>query len=433
MMDFKKLIEKSKFVLKNNYAFLIVLGLAIVLYIMALKELGFSYSIVSDDIGYIKSGIHFFETGEIIMHGYISAQIMPGLTFFIAMFCLFFGTGTKLIIALKISYMIMGLLSILILYKIIKLYANQIIAGLVSLLLLAPDFIWMNNIILTETPFMLLFLLLIYHSLKYIKNYNNKDFIFIIIYYILTLFLRPSICVYPLFLIIVLLIKGHDLKNLLIKSLILCGFLICCLAPWTYRNYKIFGEFIPLSYGAGSPLLKGTYQGVGYPSDQELDYSKIDDNLSEEMKYYLSPDVPRSHWTIHYSLKYEGLKAKYRMKEWWNKDKFSMLKSYLVLKPKIMIYNSFYWKDIFGISINFNLFLRKIDITLFLISIIIIIFNRKYIWELVLILLTYSYHILLYSFSFAFSRYSITLIFLRFIVIGLGLNIFWKRLKLKEN
>ena len=94
------------------------------------------------------------------MHGVISAQIMPGMTFLIAFMALIFGTGTKLMISLKVLWMIMGISTICVVYKTIKLYTNKYISALSCLFFLAIDYVWMDNLILTETPFILLFALL---------------------------------------------------------------------------------------------------------------------------------------------------------------------------------------------------------------------------------------------------------------------------------
>lgn len=421
--------------IKNNYIIIIVLMIALLLHILAVAQLGFKYSINSDDLSYINSGIIFFETGKITMHGVLSAQIMPGLTFLIAFFCTIFGTGSLLILALKVLWIAMGIGTILVLYKIIKLFTNnQFIAAIPCLFLLAPDFVWMNNLILTETPFLLSFMLLIYYSLKFLKEQSNKSYIMIIIFYIICLFIRPTIGLYPIFLAIILLWKKYSFKELLKKGLIAGIVLILCLTPWIYRNYKVFNKFIPLTYGMGNPLLLGTYQGYGYPSDESLDYTKnVDEKMSEEMAYYMKEDTKRDHFKVYYLLKYDEMKAKYRMSEWWKTNKESMIRSYLFHKTKIMIYSSFYWEELFNIPETFNLLLRKIDIILFAISSLAILINKKYLKEFMLLMFLYGYHIIMYDYSFAYSRYAQTLFPIRFIIIGIGITIIYNKIRGKKN
>lgn len=414
--------NKIKSLFLDNWCILAVLIISLILHILALKELGFNYSLNSDDADYIKSGIVFLQTDKITMHDVLSAQIMPGMTFLIAIMALIFGVGSKLIISLKILWLVMGLLTIYIVYKTIKLYSNQYIAAISCLFFLAADYIWMDNLILTETPYILLFSLLIYHTLKLSMKANKKDFILIVIYYILAVFIRPTIGIFPIFLFVFLILKKYNFK-LLIRQCIIAGIiLLLCLIPWTYRNYKIFNHFIPLTYGTGNPLLLGTYQGSGYPKDEELDYVKnVDEKMPAEMKYYLQNPNKKDYMTKYYSLEYDGLKAKYRIHEWWNKDKISMLKSYLIYKPLQNFDNYFYWDTIMGISGNQLNVVRKVEIILFVISSILIFINKKRIKEWLFLILTYGSQIAIYSYTFAFSRYAISMFFIRYIIIGIGI------------
>ena len=164
-------MKKIKKFLKENWTIFIIIIIAFSLQVMAIKELGFDYNINSDDLSYVNSGITFFETGKITMHGTISAQIMPGMTFVIAFFVMIFGKGFWLWVSLKILWILMGILAIFVIYKIMRLFTkNKYIAALPCVLFLTPDYIWMNNMILTETPYLLMFTLLIYHSIKLAKN-----------------------------------------------------------------------------------------------------------------------------------------------------------------------------------------------------------------------------------------------------------------------
>lgn len=324
----------------------------------------------------------------------------------------------------------MGITTIYVVYKSVRLYTNKYISAFSCIFFLATDFIWMDNLILTETPYILLFALLIYHTLKISKIPNIKDYVLIVVYYIMAVFIRPNIGIFPVFLFIFLLLKKYDFKLLLKQCLIAGLILILFLIPWTYRNYKVFSKFIPLTYGTGNPLLLGTYQGVGYPLDEELDYiTNVDEKMSEEMKYYLDNPDKLDYMTRYYLLEYDGLKAKYRMREWWKNDKISMLKSYLYYKPKENFYNYFYWDTIFGIKGSLLSTVRKIEIVIFGICSIGVIINKKRIKEWLFLMLVYTSQIVIYSYTFAFSRYAISMFFIRYIIIGLGIYAIYEILK----
>ena len=89
-------------------------------------QLGPEYNSGSDDINYVQSGILFAKTGMISYGGeYPSALIMPGMTMTIGLFCLVFGEGTELWIALRIFWSIMGVATALVSYKTAKLLSNS--------------------------------------------------------------------------------------------------------------------------------------------------------------------------------------------------------------------------------------------------------------------------------------------------------------------
>ena len=140
----------------------------------------------------------------------------------------------------------------------------------------------------------------------------------------------------------------------------------------------MFGKFIPLTYGMGNPLLLGTYQGFNNPADDEVEYQKeVYEKAPEELRYYLENPDEKDYMTKYYSLEYDGLIAKYRMRKWWKNDKKAMLRSYLLYKPRILIDTAFYWKEILGIKISTLYIIRKVELILTAISILVIFINKK--------------------------------------------------------
>lgn len=425
------MINKLINFIKENKLICIILLTSLILHIAVLITLGIDYSLNSDDISYINSGIYFKNNFTIIMHGSRSAQIMPGMTYLIALVSCFTGEGFALILTLKVIWMIMGLLSILGVYKIARLFSNKIFSAFAASLLLVIDFIWMDNTILTETPFMFGFIYLIYSSFMLANTQKAKYFYQVVAFYMFCILLKANIAPYPIFLIIYLLFKKYNLKLLGKQLLISAAILAIFFIPWIIRNYIVFNKFIPLTYGSGNPLLLGTYQGYNYPEDDKDAYNKyVEENSSEEMKEYLNgTKTDKSYMKRYYSLEKDGLIAKYRMKQWWSTDKISMLKSYLIYKPFVNICNTFYWTEIWNISTSLILKIRVIDIILTIICGLTILFNKKYIKELLFLAFNYIFQILVYSYTFAFSRYGQTLIFIRFIIIGIGLQILYDFIK----
>lgn len=413
--------------IENNKEIYLLLTILLLIRLFYLYKLGIKYNLDSDDLSYVNSGVTFLKTGTITMHGVLSAQIMPGMTFLIAFFSFLFGKSTFFWLMLKLFWIGMGLLSVLFFFKTVNLITKNKITSVIScFLFLSFDFAWMDNLILTETPFMLLTILLLYFSFKYAINRNNSDYYYIILYYILAIMFRPTIALFPIFLIIYLLLRGHDYKILFKKCLFAFLILGITLTPWIIRNYIHFNRFIPLTYGVGNPLLLGTYQGVGYPKEGDLNYKKeVFEKQSFEMQGYLKDEITvKPYMKKFYQLEYDKKVAEYRMKVWWKNNPKDMLKSYLYYKPRKMLYNSFYWIKLFKYDKLINFLFRKVELILFFLSTILIIFNKKYFKELLFLGFIYIYQIVTYSYTFAFDRYAQTLYFYRFIIVGIGFKIF---------
>lgn len=427
-----KICHKIK---KENVAIFLLLSVALILRLAVLIEKGPMYGLGSDDLSYINSGITLTETGSITMHGYLSAQIMPGMPILIALFVLIFGKGYGLWLALKLFWIAMGILSIWGVYKIVKKFSNTFWAILASCFFLAPDFLWMDNIILTETPFMCLFIYLIYFSIQLAYEKKKKYFWFIVASYIACLLIRPTIAPYPLFLFVYLYFKKYDMK-LMGRQIVLASLCVSMvIIPWTIRNYVHFNKFIPLTYGMGNPKLLGTYQGYHIPNDDDLDYEEhVINKMRDEIKEYYNFET--KEWKDHYmsryySLELDGLYANYRLKVWREQSFLGMMASYLILKPYIMIYNSFYWEEVLHISKDWNYCLRILDLCLFFFATLAILSHKKRRTEGIFIISFYIFQIAVYCYSFAFDRYAQTLYFLRFIVIGWGMYLLFSYIKQK--
>ena len=201
------------FLLDNKIA-LIVMALLFIVRVIAMTKLGVTYSLNSDDLSYVNSGIEFKNTGAITMHGVISAQIMPGMPVFIGLFSKIFGDGNFLWLALKITWIMMGCISSFVAYKCVNLFAPKWCGILVMLLFFRPDYIWMDNIILTETPFMLCFLSTVYFTLMMGRTQEKKYFWLCLLMYMLSLMLKANVGIYPVFAAIYLLLVKYDFKLL---------------------------------------------------------------------------------------------------------------------------------------------------------------------------------------------------------------------------
>lgn len=409
--------------MKAHKAALIVLSLLLILRLMALYSLGFTYSLESDDVSYIESGIRFARTGTITMHDdYPSAQIMPGMTVLIGLFVLLFGEGKLLWIALKLLWICMGLGTAWFVYRSVCLFVPKW-CGIIGMLpLFRADFIWMDNLILTETPFLLALIAMVYYTLRMGRQPGFRYFLPCAISYMAGLMLKANIALYPLFALVYLLVVKYDRKLLAKQCVVLAGIVLCFVIPWSIRNYVQFRAFVPLTYGAGNPTLLGTYQGEGFPSDDILDYETNVEKVAAEKyaDYYDNTGKVLPQYQRYVSLQKDEIKAAYRQQVWWDTDYKKMLYSYGVIKPQTMIESVFYWDTVFDQPIETLQQIQRVDLYLCIASLVAALVLKRHRKPMLFITAVYLGNIYIYSMTYAFSRYNASLMSMRFILLGIG-------------
>ncbi len=417
---------------ENKFAWAIMLSLLVVM-LVALCELGITYSLNSDDLSYVNAGITFAKTGAITMHGSLSAQIMPGMPVFIGIISMIFGEGKLLWLVLKLIWIGMGVLTPYFAYKSVSLFVPKWCGLVVMTFFFAPDFIWMNNLILTETPFMLFFTAAIYYTFMLGKTFKKKYFWLCLVSFMLALMLKANIGIYPVFAFIYLLLVKYNFIQLLKHGLIVACAVLCFVIPWSIRNYVRFEAFVPLTYGSGNPLLMGTYQGEGYPLDESLDYETNVEKVAEQkfQKYYnLDGTLKNDYMSKYILLEKDGIKAKYRISEWIKTDPLSFIISNGIAKPVIMVKSVFYWYSItnwdtvFAVSNNEITSWRSIEFYLCCMALLSSFFLKKYRKLMLFLGALYITNIYIYAITFAFDRYAAPLLPIRYIMVGVGLCLF---------
>ena len=404
---------------RNHWVMLIILWLLFFERLWMLSHLGPSYSLKSDDLSYFKAGITLFRTGTLTMHGVISAQIMPGLPALIALFCTIFGIGSGLWLPLKLAWCIMGTMAAFFTYLAIREKAPAYAAIIVACFYFVPDFAWQDNLILTETPYLFLVSLYLYGVMR---MGNRKDWtgfaIMALSTYLAFMLKAQAICLFLLPLPY-LRIKKYPSTRLYLQAFMVFIALLAFMLPWSVRNYKQFRAYIPTTYGIGNPLLLGTYQGVGYPSDDEVDRSKYVDEVYEEHAFLKDKDgklAPK--YKRYFELLADEKLARARMVYWWKHDRDSMLKSYLWLKPKAMFSASFYWDEVIPHTKYAIIQLRTLGFYLAMAAAPAVLLARKYRAETFFVLFAYLVQVYMYAYAFVFDRYAQTLLPFRFMAIG---------------
>lgn len=201
--------------------------------------------------------------------------------------------------------------------------------------------------------------------------------------------------------------------------------LLVFLIPWTVRNYVQFGIFAPIGYGSGNARLLGTYQGEGYPDDAQLDFeTNVDKVWRERFDEYLDDNgyITDPKMQRYLYLELDGMKADHRLSVWKQNDMRSFLKSYLYLKPRMMMRGVFYWKEIFGVSIYPMLTLRNFGIKVFFAAVFLSLLTKRCRAESLFLALIYMMTVYVFSMGFVFERYSEFIMPVRYAVFGMGLG-----------
>ncbi len=386
-------------------------------------RLGWDYTLSSDDLSYIKSGITFAKTGMITMHNsYPSAQIMPGMTWLIGLFSLILGEGKALWIGLKLLWFVFAGLNAWVLYRAVSLFAPRWCGILAILPLFNPQFAWTDNLILTETPFQLCFTAMVYYTLRMGKEQSAVAFVLTLVSYMAGLMLKANIAPYPVFALVYLLITGYDRTKLGRQVILVACAVLLFVVPWSVRNYRQFGAFIPLTYGAGNPKLLGTYQGEGWPQDDTLDYkTNVEDVMRQRYaKYYDENGEVPERYVRYLNLQADGIKANYRLKVWAQRDLKSLLNSYLHLKPmKIMRETYLEQPELVPFSDQINP-IHSLTKRLTLAALIFAFLCRRNRLACCFALINYFWNVFVYALNFAYGRYNISLLTMWYLAMGLG-------------
>lgn len=423
--------DKTRYAVKRGPAYNKLLALLLLLIfaerIYVLCELGPMYCSGADDINYVPSGIFFADTG-ILAYDNIpvqSALIMPGMPLVIGFVSLIFGDGVALWASLKVLWSLFGTLTALYVYKTVTLSSPKW-CGLVTILsFLLPNLAWMNNVILTETPYALALTMCIYYTVLMGRSSDRRYFVAYLFSVLFGLLFRSNmLAMFAFSAAYVLLVrKSARCHEFIRRVLFTCGVLVILLAPWAVRNYIQFDAFVPMTYGVGNPLLLGTYQGENFPSDESLDYETNVYAVVREKyaKYFDSAgNVVEARHEEYLKEQTDAIKAKYRISEWLKSDPLSYIKSILFTKPRFTITWVWYWTGVMGVDIEPLHLASQINFVLCCVAVALSLVLKKCRREVFLLCLVYWGNMLVNSFGFMSDRYAAMYMPARYILMGIG-------------
>lgn len=257
-------------------SFLVLQILAIMLY-GSNWYLGSFITMDNDDVKYIRSAWILVEKHMLVYHNIDKPTvfIMPGYPLLIALFVKIFGKYSG-ILALRIFQGILQAVSLYLTYMICKeLYNNRTALIAVTLNAVYLPEVVATVLILTETVFKCILMLLAYISIKALKTKKISLYILGGVFWGIGTMVRPTMALFPVVIFIMWLLFRYSAKEMAVRTLIVSGIFLIILSPWWIRNYALFNRFIPFTLSSGNPFLQGTY---------------IDYDQSKGRTGYITPD-----------------------------------------------------------------------------------------------------------------------------------------------
>lgn len=354
----------------------------------------------NDDIKYIRSAWELIDKGHFIYHkvNEPTVYIMPGLTYALAFFMSLFG---KLggITAFRVFQAVLQMASMYLLFLIGRKIFNSkaAIAGCLLNALYVVEY-YDPTLVLTETLFKFLLLLLIYISIYAVEEKNMILYTIGGVVWALGCLVRPTIAAYPVVILVMWIIKKYSINEIIKYTLVTTLVFSLIMAPWWIRNYRVYDRFIPLTLSSGNPFLQGTY--VNY--NEEKDYTPV-----------------KPGKTVIETNENEINAGLYRLKTYVKKEPLKYIYWYTIGKSWCLWMYPFYWNSVFGVSFNDITKYHYIVLLLGIISTTVLFIKREK--KFIFLLLTILFFNLIYLPYFTFSRYSYPIIPIVCIIGGYGI------------
>lgn len=382
--------NEEKWVRISLYAILLlffIVSLYAVLHYGESNLLGSIEKADNDDVKYIRSAWTYLDTGMLTYKkvNEPTVFIMPGITLILAFFAKIFGRESG-IVAFRVFQVVLQILSMYLLFLISRKVFNSrvaILACTINLFSIAEYYT--ATLILTETIFKFLLLLLVYISIFAVEE--RKTVLYVLggfVWGVACLF-RPTIAAYPVVILIMWMVKRYKLTDMLKFALITSLSFGLVMSPWWIRNYSVFHQFIPLTLSSGNPFLLGTY----------VDYDFTKDVIAAE------PGKTTTETNQN-----ETKTGKLRLETYGKNDPLKYVLWYTIGKSQYLWDAPFYWKEIFHVTYNLAVFFHRRILITAVLGTTILYGRKKGVSSTLAILLVIGYFGLIYLPFFTCSRYA---------------------------
>lgn len=187
----------------------------------------------------------------------------PGYPLFLSVFWNLGEQGYKVV---PVVQFLLGLLSIYLGYLLAKKIFSEKAARIFAVIfLLEPTFLTVGFFLLSDTLFILFFLLTLHQAILFFKSHQSKHLALTSLFMALAILIRPVLMYFPIiFLGLLLWHFRKSLKKFIICSLFFALLLITCLSPWYIRNYLGFNQL----FLSTTPAYNGWRYYIGFWSGE---------------------------------------------------------------------------------------------------------------------------------------------------------------------
>ncbi|HTG70897.1 MAG TPA: glycosyltransferase family 39 protein [Candidatus Udaeobacter sp.] len=333
-----------------------------------------------------------------------SSFIMPGMPFVLSGLMLIFGQGDTAVIAFRILQAALQAFSIYLIFVIANHLFNSraaLIASIATALYL-PDY-FSSGVILSETIFRTIFMLLICFSLLALKSNQTKHYVIVAVLVIMACYFKPHTGLFPVVLFMLWVINKVSWKTIVKHTVVISVTMVLLLSPWWIRNYITFDEFIPFTKSAGNPMLLGALINNAAPAKPFFDAHP--EYAGDRASLFIGSDDAMADT------------AKKIMRYGFTHQPIDYLKWYTVEKVKGLYLGPYYWRTVFDISIAFVFVPHTLMMLIGSAGLLLMLFKavRQRNIPYLLLLFTLAYFTVIYVPFVAFSRYGYPNIFLIFL------------------